>query len=218
MREPDWTILDDALAYPQQCLGDLSAYHHLPVSLEGVGFIGRLFDPPMFAASTATPAVTPGDILAVSMLSQVIPPRAAACLVQSPPPELVDALQAIPPEAELGKVDDPASEWLRMAAAAQAAVAGMAGMTRSTTSAVLARKWPGLVPIEDDVTMAAFGEPDTLWEPLRQRLRGGLHDQVEDLLIQTMLVGRVSVLRAIGTILWMRQRDPADGAVPPGFL
>ena len=68
----------------------------------------------------------------------------------------------------------------------------------------LARKRPHLLPIQDDVTMWALGDPTVFWEPLRLRLRDGLAEELAALALVAEIPDGISTLRVLDIILWMR--------------
>jgi hypothetical protein len=63
-----------------------------------------------------------------------------------------------------------------------------------------------LIPVQDKITMAALGDPDVFWEPLRQRLTSGLHQQLTQLAAVAGTPDNVSAMRILDIVLWMSHR------------
>jgi hypothetical protein len=77
-------------------------------------------------------------------------------------------------------------------------------MGGTKTSKLLARKRPGLVPIQDSVVLEALGRPDRLWEPLRLKLRSDLGDALAELHAEAALASDVPLLRVLDVLVWTR--------------
>ena len=88
-----------------------------------------------------------------------------------------------------------------------------------TSSKLLAAKFPDLVPIRDDKVERALGLKgrDAWWEPLRRALSptstGGDPLGTLESLSTPECSPRVSALRKLDVILWMKQNDVDRGQV-----
>lgn len=145
------------------------------------------------------------DLVAVSLLSVNVPARAALYLLDDSTGSLGTALRAIPTDIELVDAEDN-----HLAAADQLwyEVRSLQDVGRTTTSKLVARKRPRLVPVQDTVTMAALGEPKRFTEPLREKLRAGLHEELVELRQQSAIPPKVTALRVLDVLLWMAFHNP----------
>jgi hypothetical protein len=179
-------------------------------------YTGAVFD--RLAGGGAAPKVadrfTADDLTAVTMLSVSIDPRAALRMLETEAKDLSALLAEIPVDLDLINADDhhigpdsPADElWRR--------VDRYHRVGETTTSKLLARKRPRLLPVIDSVVREALGvswsgdywrqmrdflgEPER-WRFLRQaRADAGLEDEV-------------SVLRCFDVLVWMS----AHAGCPP---
>jgi hypothetical protein len=204
--EPDSTAVDRLVADPDGAASLLRQYFG-PVTWDGtVGFTGSWFE--RFDGGGDRHAVadrfTPADLVAVSMLSVDIPARAGWLLVTDPGGRLSRRLAQIPTDLALADVET--AEGLVECRQLWDEVGAMAGIARTKTSKLLARKRPHLIPVQDTVTMSALAEPNVFWEPLRQKLRSGLHQRLLDVATGAGTPAVVSVLRVLDILLWMQYR------------
>jgi hypothetical protein len=151
------------------------------------------------------------DLVAVSMLGVSVPARAAVVLTEDGDGTFQRLLAAIPTDLSLQQVSQPLTDAVPAAAELDKRVDALAGLGRTTTSKLLARKRPHLLPVIDSVTMAALGRPRHFWEPLRRQLRdSGLAAALTQLGRDADVPAHISVLRVLDVTLWMRhRRQPA---------
>jgi hypothetical protein len=174
-----------------------------PLDLTGKqGYTGSRFE--LLSGGGDHPAVADkfvcDDFVSVSMLSVNVPARAALYLLEDSTGSLGDALRAIPTNVELVNADD---EDLAAADRLWYEIRALDDVGRTTTSKLVARKRPKLVPVQDTVTMAALGEPTRFTEPLREKLCAGLHEHLVGLRDESHIPKEVSVLRVLDVLLWM---------------
>jgi hypothetical protein len=145
------------------------------------------------------------DLIAVSLLSVNVPARAALYLLDDSTGSLRTALRAIPTDIELVDAED---DHLAAADRLWYEIRSLHDVGRTTTSKLVARKRPRLVPVQDTVTMAALGEPTKFTEPLREKLRAGLHTELIALRQESAIPSEVTALRVLDVLLWMAFRGP----------
>ncbi|SHU25937.1 Uncharacterised protein [Mycobacteroides abscessus subsp. bolletii] len=164
VRNPDWRPLDALLADRPRCVAMLKNYFG-PLTLTGQqGYTGSRFE--LLSGGGDHPAVADrfvcDDLVAVSLLSVNVPPRAALYLVDDPSGNLGVNLEAIPTNVELVDAEDP-----HLAAAERLwhEIRTLDAVGRTKTSKLLARKRPRLAPVQDTITMAALGKPTMFTKP-----------------------------------------------------
>jgi hypothetical protein len=152
---------------------------------------------------------TSDDLVAVSFLSVVVPPKAAWELLSSKPDEFNNLLTMMPNQ-ELAEVSPEAINpawapwclWERLR--------GLRGVDWVIASKLLARKRPRLIPIYDRVVKTVTGGDANFWVPLCTKLRendGVLHDRLLLLRHEAGLPPCVSALRVFDVIAWMEGQD-----------
>lgn len=177
----------------------VSALHAYCRGTDGAGqplYTGQCFE--RFADRHRPDTFTTSDMVAVSMLSVNIPPRAAIRLVDGH--EADTLLAAIGPdrpiwESELGD-DDAADELWR-------ALTDLEDVGPVTAGKLMAAKRPQLVPIYDQHVNAALRPPRRrFWRAMRRSMEEG-HGAVSEVLAASD-VG-VTPLRAVDIVVWMHQ-------------
>lgn len=207
VRDPDWRPLDALLADRRRCLAILKSYFG-PLPLTGErGYTGSRFE--LLSGGGDRSAVAHkfvcDDVVAVSLLAVNVPSRAALYLLDDPSGNLGANLRAIPTNVELVDATD---EHLAAADRLWDEIDALKYVGRTKTSKLVARKRPRLVPVQDSVTMAALGEPTRFIEPLREKLRSGLHTELVELGRQSAIPSEVTALRVLDVLLWMAFRKP----------
>lgn len=173
----------------------------------------QFFDPAKpFAATTfddlpdnARDRFTASDLLAVTLLGMRIPPRAVRAILNDQAEDLSRLLAAVPREVPLWSATctdlAPAYElWEALRGGGP-----LRGVGPTTTSKLMARKRPMLIPIVDSVVRRALGFTDDSWTELRAALQEGkLVERIEALRPEG--VGHlVSTLRLLDVAAWMRR-------------
>ena len=183
----------------------------------GQPYTGSYFD--TWAPSQNDPnTCTADDLLAVSLLSVVVPPLAAPELLNVRAAEFNALLREIGPnrdfagQAEPVTEDQPASRLYRAGRA-------LPGVGRTIGTKLLARKRPRLVPIYDSVVARVSTIGDYHWEPLRQALgTDSLHDRLLDLRDRAGLGPHVSALRVLDVVTWMEGKAAGVRPTDPDEL
>jgi hypothetical protein len=145
-------------------------------------------------------SVTPGDLLAVSLLDIAWRPETVRQLLDSRAATVARRLAAIRSDLDLweAREDDLAAVdplWdllLRMP-----------GVGTATASKLLARKRPRLCPVSDKVVIEAVGVPGWTWETLRALLQdSAARAEIEAL--RPASAAEVSLLRILDVAIWIR--------------
>lgn len=199
--------------------GDLAAYYDESGERK---YTGRRFE--SFAGGGDLPAVrdvfTPEDLLAVQTLSVVVPAEAVFDLLGGKLGRAVTGLLAqVPADLELGTrdarkvVQGPVHEVWQL-------LKDQKGIGYVTAGKLVARKRPHLIPIYDDVIRCQFGGPQQVWVRLHDRLRadeGQLRGQLAALRTRAEVSPRISLLRVLDVVLWMRHHAEHLDRDCPGF-
>jgi hypothetical protein len=169
-------------------------------------FTGRHFE---HLADSDADSVTANDIVAVSMLSVVVPAGAASWFLGDGAAQTSALLQKIQPanleiwdnRADLSKSSPAWYLWR--------AVKDHKGVGRTTASKLLAAKRPHLFPIYDSVVSAALGigrsDDWQLWQTfLRSDKAEPSKAAVQQLHNETSGSEHLSTLRTLDIIIWMR--------------
>ena len=201
-RDPDWRPLDKLLTDRPRCVAMLKSYF-APLDLTGKqGYTGSRFE--LLSGEGDDPEVVNRfvceDLVAVSLLSVNVPPRAALYLLDDPSGDVGANLCAIPTNVELVNAKD---EHLAAADRLWDKIRSLDGVGRTKTSKLMARKRPKLCPVQDAVTMAALGKPTRFTEPLRDKLCCGLHTKLVGLGRESGIPSEVTALRVLDVLLWM---------------
>jgi hypothetical protein len=147
----------------------------------------------------------PVDLVAVSMLSVTVPPRATLRLLSG---EFDHLLRRVPGDASIWsepwRLDRGGDAWTLWAA-----VAELDGVGRTITSKLLAAKRPSLIPVYDQHVDEALDLGPNMWG-FWQAV--ATHPQARDLLTavadvtkRAAVPGRVPALRVIDVVVWMHQ-------------
>lgn len=175
---------------------------------------------------TTANVITAEDIVSLSMLSIRMHGAAARRLLEDDDfaavvtdyltqiPADLDLVDAVPETYAKGSPADRLWRHLR----------GLYQVGQTTTSKLMARKRPRLIPVYDSVIRRAFGLKDSgrQWALLRELFTADdrqLHEYMLDLRKVAELPGHISALRVMDVVVWMEHRRPAededdDQAVP----
>ena len=170
----------------------------------GNHWTGSAFD--QLSADTPSDRYTAEDVLAVSMLSVDVPPRAAIALIEDT--TVRDLLARIPPTASLWErpelLDKDRPAW-RLWEVLDA----YSGIGPTIASKLLAAKRPRLIPIFDQHVQAALHPESSQWAFWQAVARdddaGRLLAVVREAMETAEIPSRVAPLRAIDVVVWMRQ-------------
>ena len=204
-----WTLPDE-LTSPDTApaVELLSTYFHTTLNDGDPTYTGAMFE--AFAGGGDAPAVantfTAADLVAVSLLSVDVPGAAALRILGSNAEALNGLLARIPTNRELQDASDdevgpgsPADElWDSVR---------RAGVGKVTTSKLLARKRPLLLPVIDSVVKEVLRHPKkaNFWLTLRGHLtadEGRLADRLAAARDEAGVSG-ISVIRCFDVIVWM---------------
>ena len=169
----------------------------------GMAFTGSAFD--RMIASSPSDRFTADDIVAVSMLSVNVPPRAANALLSG---GASDLLRAIPAGASVWANPELLD---RGEAASQLwdSVARFDGCGMTITSKILAAKRPNLVPIYDQHVARGLGHGESYWEFWQQVAvagnSSGLPAAIEAAREAAGVSKDVSSLRIVDVVVWMAE-------------
>ena len=205
-----WALPDELTSTDKSPAAELlSTYFHTMLD-DGVPYSsGARFE--IFAgggdASKVADTFTPADLVAVSLLSVDVPGRAALRILETRAEELNGLLEKIPHDRELR---DAADSEIGPGSAADDlwSAARKAGVGPVTTSKLLARKRPMLLPVIDSVVKEVLGHPAkaSFWLTLREHLNvdgGRLYDHLVAAHGEADLDARVSVIRCFDVVVWM---------------
>ncbi|MGP5220543.1 DUF6308 family protein [Arthrobacter rhombi] len=209
---------DEATAPSDRAVGYLRTYLTGidPVTPDVWPAIGRRFD--QLAMPDNEPnVITATDLMAVSFLSVNVPPRAAWTLLTSRAAELTQTLTNIP--ADLAIEDADCSEGMYQKDAELQKLWNLLRrdengqlwrMGATTVSKVMARKRPGLVPIQDRVVMRELGAADRTywdrwWQTMHLQIDGKsvVTDFARTLRQSVPKASHLSLLRTLDIIIWM---------------
>ena len=184
-----------------RCSQLVSEFLHSP-DRYGAGFAGPTFDllqpndPNMWHSS---------DLVAVGLLDVKVPPSGVRAMLAETATPFSDALAAIDPEVALWADDEEqVEEALVRATQLSRLLAEITGVGMTTSSKLLARKRPNLVPINDSVIRRLLGvQPmDDFPLLLRAALRtDGIMPLIRD--ARPSEFGGLSELRILDIALWM---------------
>ncbi len=166
--------------------------------------------------------ITEDDLVAVTLLAVDVPGDVALLLMEGPlGPAISSHLAQIPADVS---IDEPeAMRLLAMDSPASAAwdlLEEPDGMGWVTTGKLLARKRPKLLPVYDRVVRCAYGQPQDAWVWLV-----GMFATDNGILNERLLAARaaagvpqkVSALRVLDVIVWMRHRPNHRTSRCPGL-
>jgi hypothetical protein len=148
------------------------------------------------------------DLVAVTLLEVVVPGDSALDLLVRQPSEYNALLSEIPTDIDLWEAADDVVGPDSAAARLWVRLMSFPDMGWVTTSKLLARKRPRLLPVYDTVVKAAL-QPNSrsFWLPLRDELQ-------DDSVVQRLnavrdaagLDDEISLLRILDVAVWMRNR------------
>ena len=151
---------------------------------------------------------TAEDIVAVSMLSVSIPPRASIEILDARAGTLNGLLEGVPVDVELSEASDEVIDAERSAAAKLwTELERIPGVGWVTAHKLLARKRPDLLPVYDRVVKAAL-QPTSreFWGPLRNTLRAddrAIVRRLQEIRKEANLDVQPSLLRILDVAVWM---------------
>lgn len=184
-----------------RCNQLVSEFLHSPDGY-GAGFAGPTFD---LLQPNEPNTWHSSDLVAVGLLDVKVPPSGVRAMLSEKAASFNDALAAIDPEVALWADDDEqVQEALVQAAKLSRLLAAITGVGSTTTSKLLARKRPNLVPINDSVIRRLLGvQPiDDLPRLLRTALRtDGIIPLTRD--ARPFEFSGLSELRILDIALWM---------------
>ncbi len=149
--------------------------------------------------------VTADDLVAVTLLSVDVPPHVALALLEGRlGPQLTEQLRRVPREASI--VTEAGRSFLADDGPldrAWQALNRRTGMGYVTTSKLLARKRPHLVPVWDQVVRCALGTPVRPWTWLGERFSDPeLPAALRRVREAAGVPATVSELRVLDVVLW----------------
>lgn len=155
--------------------------------------------------------ITDDDLVSLTLLSVDVPGDVALQLLEGPlGPAIGDHLAQIPTDVSIG--EPAASGLFAVGSSARAAwdlLDGPRGMGWVTTSKLLPRKRPKLLPVYDGVVRCAYGHPVGYWDWLLKLFSNDdriLNDRLQAVREEAGVTLEVSTLRALDVIVWMRHR------------
>ncbi|MEX1262790.1 MAG: DUF6308 family protein [Actinomycetota bacterium] len=169
------------------------------------GFAGTTFDL-LDGGGEATPRITVGDLLAVSLLNTPYPARAVRDLLGGTGEQLAVSLAAIPAGLPLADADEAI---LQQADEAWSQLMALNNVGRTRVSKLLARKRPHLIPITDSIVDERLSPQQSplsvdLWSALRDQLQDGLSDDLASIRRDAGVPEQISLLRVLDVAIWMR--------------
>jgi hypothetical protein len=162
--------------------------------------------------------ITAEDLVAVSMLSVQVPPRAALSILDEARDHIGRQLAEIPVDVDLVNADDSLIGSRSAANQLWDNLVRFPGVGPVTAGKVLARKRPRLIPVVDSVVLRALKHPGTgYWRDLRHHLQADdhrLHGFLTGVLCDVRLDGRVSVIRAFDVLVWLTGKNRVQQPEP----
>jgi Family of unknown function (DUF6308) len=150
---------------------------------------------------------TADDLVAVSMLSVQVPPRAAIRILQDDADRLSAYLADVPADVDLADADESVISDGSAADRLRWQLYGYPGIGSVTAGKLLARKRPRLIPVFDGVISGVLGHPGKgYWQDLRGELRaddGRLVERLNEIRSATSLGDSVSTIRVFDVLVWM---------------
>jgi hypothetical protein len=205
-------VLPRVLVEPDDtsALTQLERYYG-PSMEQGASYTGSLFDGWDSAGTRDADrnVFTADDLVAVSLLSVEVSPRAAYALLHTQRDRLSELLTAVGDDRDLAdEREEISADW--PAWRLHDELRGLPGIGRTTASKLLARKRPRLLPIWDSVVAAVTGTAHDQWEPLRLALRAddkALHNRLLGLRAKAGLDTDVSSLRVLDVLAWLEGKS-----------
>lgn len=156
------------------------------------------------------------DLVAVTLLDMTVPGNAALDLLDRRASDFSGLLTSIPVGVDLWNATDEQVGLESPAAILWERLMSYPGMGWVTTSKLLARKRPRLLPVYDTVVQAAL-QPSTtsFWLPLREELQDtSLVARLEEVRNESGLGEEISLLRILDVAVWMRNREASTCKLP----
>lgn len=181
----------------------------------GPTMVAAFFDPNgPFAANTfddlgdnCVNSVGIDDLLAITTLDVALPPRTIRLILGRDQEKINEMLGGISAETELWEAGDP---LLGRASALWRLLDQYGGIGPVKAGKILARKRPALIPIIDSVVREALPAPEghlAFWQALRTCLSDSeLRREIDSLRPQNS-GGRITTLRLLDVVIWMRFSD-----------
>lgn len=154
--------------------------------------------------------VTVEDLVAVSMLEVHIPGSAALRILGPDAAEISAYLAKIPTNVDLAGADDGLILQDSDAWTLWDFIRGYPGMGRTTTSKLLARKRPRLLPVQDTHVLNAVGHPDNFWPALREFLRqdrSAWSSWLREVRSLSAVGDDISELRVFDVLVWSEESE-----------
>ena len=200
-----------------------------PLTGTGGGFTGGRFDAfdPSGTRASSGNTFTSDDVVAVSLLSVEVPPRASWTLLVERRCEFEVMLEELGPDREFADLASVDREAFGPAWRLWIELDRLPGLGPTKVSKLMARKRPKLIPIFDSVVdRAVYGGTGVQWRPLHLALRSPMpgttptRSLVEWLGHLRELAGlgpEVSNLRVFDILGWMEGSGYSSGGSPaPG--
>lgn len=151
---------------------------------------------------------TSEDLVAVTLLEMTVPGDASLALLERDPATFNQLLSDVPVDVDLWDASDQIVGPASSAAILWSRLMDFPGMGWVTTSKLLARKRPRLLPVYDTVVQAALQpESDRFWIPLRNELQDErFRERLREMRDQADVDDRVALLRILDVAIWMRNR------------
>ncbi|PRZ08602.1 hypothetical protein BCE75_101278 [Isoptericola sp. CG 20/1183] len=151
----------------------------------------------------------PADLVAVTLLSVQVPPRAALQLLEDRQREFATLLSRVPRALDLVDVDPSLidEDWPAWQLWSQ--LKRLPGVGWVTAGKLLARKRPRLVPVYDSVVRDAVSPDGSFWTWLANALRAdecALHRHLLSLRREAGIGDDISALRVFDVVVWMEHR------------
>lgn len=191
---------------------DLAARIEAAIAPPADQLLVRFFDPEgPFAGTTfddlggnPRDRFTADDLLATTLLDMRYRPRAVRAILGEQADRLNDLLAAVPDDVDLWSATDEDLAAAYSLWRALRSGGSLSGVGPTTTSKVMARKRPRLIPIVDSVVRNALEFEKDSWTELRAALQqSDLPERIEHL--RPAGVGKVvSTLRLLDAAVWMR--------------
>lgn len=152
--------------------------------------------------------ITPSDLVAVTLLSVAVPAESAIALLNGQAEEVALLLRQIPSDVPLWTRDAARHVCPGSYADQLWTVLRRLGLGPVTTSKLMARKRPVLIPIYDSVIQRALlGRTRRWWQPMWGELQNSrLVARLRSIRAGANLSEDVSLLRVLDVAVWMRNQ------------
>jgi Family of unknown function (DUF6308) len=159
------------------------------------------------------------DLVAVSMLSVDVPGQAALRFLERSAGHISERLSRIPTDLDLHDADSrqindhsPAWSLWKVLRTQPKASTDRAGVGEVTTSKLLSRKRPRLLPVWDSVVGREIGLTNSLthWDDVHAFLTTGRVQFLRELQAEAKVPPHVTVLRVFDVLLWMHGKNTQE--------